>query len=170
MARLLDAASPQHLAALQLDEQKFGNRAALASGGEARGRGRGPCLRPGSCLSTTIARLNFAWSPGGYGGVPMLYFKRMLAGEPIANPSGGAGAVLPSAQRRPGRSPGCGAAKSSAPHMNWGGGDTVGITDCIRFMEELTGVEASLVIQHGYQRDLPVRPHPALGADRTLHG
>jgi UDP-glucuronate 4-epimerase len=37
-------------------------------------------------VPTTIARLNIAYGPGGYGGVPMLYFKRMLANEPIAVP------------------------------------------------------------------------------------
>ncbi|WP_404955529.1 NAD-dependent epimerase/dehydratase family protein [Streptomyces sp. 147326] len=98
-------------------------------------------------LPTTIARLNIAYGPGGYGGVPMLYFKRMLAGEPIAVPLTGQNwcsllhtddlvAQVPRLWA---------AAEAPARLVNWGGDEPVGITDCIRFMEELTGVEANLV-------------------------
>jgi nucleoside-diphosphate-sugar epimerase len=98
-------------------------------------------------LPTTIARLNIAYGPGGYGGVPMLYFKRMLAGEPIPVPLDGQNwcsllhtddlvAQVPALWR---------AATSPARLVNWGGDEPVGITDCIRHMEALTGVEAKLV-------------------------
>ncbi|QHA09867.1 NAD-dependent epimerase/dehydratase family protein [Streptomyces broussonetiae] len=98
-------------------------------------------------LPTTIARLNIAYGPGGYGGVPMLYFKRMLAGEPIAVPPKGQNwcsllhsddlvAQVPRLWR---------AAEVPARLVNWGGDEAVGITDCVRFMEKLTGVEAKLV-------------------------
>ncbi|MFG2718595.1 NAD-dependent epimerase/dehydratase family protein [Streptomyces sp. NPDC048416] len=119
-------------------------------------------------LPTTIARLNIAYGPGGYGGVPMLYFKRMLAGEPIAVPLSGQNwcsllhtddlvAQVPRLWE---------AARTPATLVNWGGDEAVGITDCVRFMQELTGVEAKLVpsavTRETYQFD------PALR--RTLTG
>ncbi|GCB51425.1 NAD(P)-dependent oxidoreductase [Streptomyces sp. NL15-2K] len=98
-------------------------------------------------LPATIARLNIAYGPGGYGGVPMLYFKRMLAGEAIAVPVNGQNwcsplhtddlvAQVPHLWR---------AAATPATLVNWGGDEPVGITDCVEFMSELTGVEARLV-------------------------
>ncbi|GGR42284.1 nucleoside-diphosphate-sugar epimerase [Streptomyces netropsis] len=98
-------------------------------------------------LPTTIARLNIAYGPGGYGGVPMLYFKRMLAGEPIAVPRTGQNwcsllytddlvAQVPRLWD---------AASVPSTLVNWGGDESVGITDCVRYIEELTGVPAQLV-------------------------
>ncbi|MET7760681.1 NAD(P)-dependent oxidoreductase [Streptomyces sp. NPDC005393] len=98
-------------------------------------------------LPTTIARLNIAYGPGGYGGVPMLYFRRMLAGEPIPVPKEGQNwcsllytddlvAQVPKLWE---------AASSPATLVNWGGDEAVGMTDCVRYMEELTGVRATLV-------------------------
>ncbi|MFG2132182.1 NAD-dependent epimerase/dehydratase family protein [Streptomyces sp. NPDC048751] len=98
-------------------------------------------------LPTTIARLNIAYGPGGYGGVPMLYFRRMLAGEAIPVPLTGQNwcsllytddlvAQVPRLWR---------AAAAPATLVNWGGDEAVGITDCVRFMSELTGVEATLL-------------------------
>ncbi|MFE6700452.1 NAD-dependent epimerase/dehydratase family protein [Streptomyces sp. NPDC057718] len=98
-------------------------------------------------LPTTIARLNIAYGPGGYGGVPMLYFKRMLAGEPIPVPLQGQNwcsllhtddlvAQVPALWR---------AAGTPATLVNWGGDEPVGITDCIRHLERLTGISARLV-------------------------
>lgn len=98
-------------------------------------------------LPTTIARLNIAYGPGGYGGVPMLYFRRMLAGEPIAVPRSGQNwcsllytddlvAQVPRLWE---------AASVPSTLVNWGGDESVGITDCVRHIEELTGVPARLV-------------------------
>lgn len=98
-------------------------------------------------LPTTIARLNIAYGPGGYGGVPMLYFKRMLEGQPIPVPRSGQNwfsplytsdlvAHVPRLWE---------AASAPATLVNWGGDESVGITDCVRHMEELTGVAARLV-------------------------
>ncbi|MEV4870824.1 NAD(P)-dependent oxidoreductase [Streptomyces syringium] len=98
-------------------------------------------------LPTTIARLNIAYGPGGYGGVPMLYFRRMLAGEPIAVPRSGQNwcsllytddlvAQVPRLWD---------AASVPSTLVNWGGDESVGITDCVRHIEELTGVPARLV-------------------------
>ncbi|WP_369390569.1 NAD-dependent epimerase/dehydratase family protein [Streptomyces sp. CG1] len=98
-------------------------------------------------LPTTIARLNIAYGPGGYGGVPMLYFKRMLAGEPIPVPRTGQNwssllytsdlvAQVPRLWE---------AASTPATLVNWGGDEPVGMTDCVRYLEQLTGVAANLV-------------------------
>jgi len=40
-------------------------------------------------LNTTIARLNVCYGPTGWGGLPIEFFKRMLAGEPIWIPRDG---------------------------------------------------------------------------------
>ncbi|MFJ3928525.1 NAD-dependent epimerase/dehydratase family protein [Streptomyces sp. NPDC090022] len=98
-------------------------------------------------LPTTIARLNIAYGPGSYGGVPMLYFQAMLAGRPLAVPLEGQNwcsplytddlvAQVPPLWR---------AASVPATLVNWGGDQAVGVTDLVRHMEELTGVEARLV-------------------------
>ncbi|MFC5216344.1 NAD-dependent epimerase/dehydratase family protein [Streptomyces coerulescens] len=98
-------------------------------------------------VPTTIARLNIAYGPGGYGGVPMLYFARMLAGEPIPVPRTGQNwcsllytsdlvAQVPRLWE---------AAATPATLVNWGGDEPVGMTDCVRYLEELSGVPAKLV-------------------------
>jgi nucleoside-diphosphate-sugar epimerase len=98
-------------------------------------------------LPTTIARLNIAYGPGTYGGVPMLYFTQMLAGAPIAVPLEGQNwcsllytddlvAQVPHLWR---------AASVPSTLVNWGGDEPVGVTDCIRHIEALTGVAARLV-------------------------
>ncbi|WP_395297068.1 NAD-dependent epimerase/dehydratase family protein [Kitasatospora hibisci] len=98
-------------------------------------------------LPTTIARLNIAYGPGGYGGVPMLYFQRMLAGQPIPVPLEGqnwCSLLYTSDLVR--QVPHLWAAASvPATLVNWGGDEAVGITDCLRYIEELTGVPAELV-------------------------
>ncbi|MDH6142273.1 UDP-glucuronate 4-epimerase [Kitasatospora sp. GP30] len=98
-------------------------------------------------LPTVIARLNIAYGPGGYGGVPMIYFKRMLAGEPIPVPIEGQNwcsllhtddliEQVPLLWQ---------AAGVPAVLTNWGGDEPVGITDMLLYLEEITGVEAELV-------------------------
>jgi nucleoside-diphosphate-sugar epimerase len=98
-------------------------------------------------LPTTIARLNIAYGPGGYGGVPMLYFRRMLAGEPIPVPLEGQNwcslLYTDDLVRQVPRMWEAGAVPATL--VNWGGDQSVGITDCVRHLEELTGVRAKLV-------------------------
>ncbi|OOQ54124.1 dehydratase [Streptomyces antibioticus] len=98
-------------------------------------------------LPTVIARLNIAYGPGGYGGVPMLYFKRMLAGEPIPVPVEGQNwcSLLHTDDLIDQVPKLWEAASVPAVLTNWGGDEAVGITDCVRYLEELTGVEAKLV-------------------------
>ncbi|MFJ4283615.1 NAD-dependent epimerase/dehydratase family protein [Streptomyces massasporeus] len=114
-------------------------------------------------LRTTIARLNIAYGPGSYGGVPMLYFKQMLAGAPISVPLEGQNWCsllysddlvdqVPHLWR---------AAATPATLVNWGGDESVGVTDCIRHIEALTGVTAELtphaVTRETYQFDPTLR-------------
>lgn len=98
-------------------------------------------------LPTTIARLNIAYGPGGYGGVPMLYLKRMLAGEPIPVPLEGQNwcSLLYTDDLVRQVPLLWDAATVSTTLVNWGGDESVGITDCVRYLEELTGVTAKLV-------------------------
>ncbi|MFE3783990.1 NAD-dependent epimerase/dehydratase family protein [Amycolatopsis sp. NPDC059090] len=97
-------------------------------------------------LPTTIARLNIAYGPGGYGGVPMLYFKRMLAGEQIPVPVEGQNWCSPlytdDLVRQVPKL--WDAAAVDTTLVNWGGDESVGITDCVRHLQELTGVTARL--------------------------
>lgn len=98
-------------------------------------------------VPTTIARLNIAYGPGGYGGVPMLYFRRMLAGEPIAVPIEGQNWCSPLYTDDLVRQVPLlwGVADRRATVVNWGGDERVGITDCVRHLERLTGVAPRLV-------------------------
>jgi UDP-glucuronate 4-epimerase len=96
-------------------------------------------------LPTTIARLNISYGPASYGGVPVVYFKKMLAGEPIPVPVEGQNWAslihtddivqqVPLLWR---------CATVPATVVNWGGDEPVGMTDCARYMSELTGVAAT---------------------------
>jgi UDP-glucuronate 4-epimerase len=97
-------------------------------------------------LPTTIARLNIAYGPGTYGGVPMLYFERMLAGDPIPVPLNGQNWCSPLyTDDLVNHVPKLWAAATvPATLVNWGGDEPVGITDCIHHIQQLTGVEAKL--------------------------
>jgi nucleoside-diphosphate-sugar epimerase len=97
-------------------------------------------------LPTTIARLNIAYGPGSYGGVPMLYFKRMLAGDPIQVPLEGQNWCSPVHTEDIVRQVPLlwQAASVPATLVNWGGDEAVGMTDCVRYLEELTGIQANL--------------------------
>jgi ketosteroid isomerase-like protein len=114
-------------------------------------------------LPAVIARLNIAYGPGTYGGVPMLYFKRMLAGEPIAVPMRGQNWCSPLyTDDLVEQVPRLWEA-ASVPVMltNWGGDEPMGITDCVRYLEELTGIAANLVpsevTRETYQADPALR-------------
>ncbi|MER0241408.1 NAD(P)-dependent oxidoreductase [Streptomyces sp. HSW2009] len=98
-------------------------------------------------LPTTVARLNIAYGPGGYGGVPMLYFRRMLAGEPIPVPTSGQNWCSPLHTDDLVRQVPLlwEVAAVRATVVNWGGDEAVGITDCVRELERLTGGAPRLV-------------------------
>lgn len=98
-------------------------------------------------LPTVIARLNISYGPASYGGVPIIYFKKMLAGEPIPVPVQGQNWTSPIHTDDLARQVPLlwEAATVPATVVNWGGDEPVGITDCVRYMSELTGIEAKLV-------------------------
>jgi UDP-glucuronate 4-epimerase len=96
-------------------------------------------------LPTMIARLNISYGPASHGGVPVIYFRKMLAGEPIPVPPQGQNWTslihtddivrqVPLLWR---------SATVPATVVNWGGDEPVGMTDCARYMSELAGVEAT---------------------------
>lgn len=94
-------------------------------------------------LPSVIARLNVAYGPYGHGGMPVLLFRQMLAGKPIAIPHQGQNRAslihtddlvrqLPRLWE---------AAASPAIVVNWGGDEVVGIRDCLEYIAQITGVE-----------------------------
>ncbi len=98
-------------------------------------------------LPTTIARLNVAYGPHGHGGLPVILFRQMLAGEPIAVPREGQHYCSPIhtddiARHVP---PLWAAAKAPATVVNWGGDEVVGVADLVAHIGGLTGVPAELV-------------------------
>jgi len=95
-------------------------------------------------LRTVIARLNVAYGPFGHGGVPVLLYRQLLTGKPIPIPRKGQNLAslihtddlvrqVPLLWQ---------AASVPALVLNWGGDDAVGIQDCLRYIAEITGVEA----------------------------
>ncbi|MDJ1137000.1 NAD-dependent epimerase/dehydratase family protein [Streptomyces iconiensis] len=97
-------------------------------------------------LPTVIARLNIAYGPYGHGGVPMILFNEMRAGQPCAVPREGQNHCnllhtddvvrqVPLLWE---------AARSPAQVVNWGGDEEVGITDLLEYMSALTGVPVLL--------------------------
>ncbi|MER7395353.1 NAD(P)-dependent oxidoreductase [Streptomyces sp. NPDC000151] len=95
-------------------------------------------------VPTTIARLNISYGPASYGGVPVMYFKKMLAGEPIPIPLEGQNwASLIHTDDLVHQVPLLWSiASTPATIVNWGGDEPVGMTDCATYMSELTGIEA----------------------------
>ena len=98
-------------------------------------------------LPTTIARLNIPYGPAAYGGVPALYFTKMLTGEQILVPHQGQDWASPIHSDDLVRQVPLlwGVAAVPATVVNWGGDESIGITDCLLHMSELTGVPAKLV-------------------------
>jgi nucleoside-diphosphate-sugar epimerase len=98
-------------------------------------------------LPTTIARLNVAYGPYGHGGLPVLLFRRMLAGEPIEVPRTGQNWCSPIHTDDIARQVPLlwRVATVPAQVVNWGGDDAVGIQDIVAYLSELTGVPATLL-------------------------
>ncbi|MFH9419273.1 NAD-dependent epimerase/dehydratase family protein [Streptomyces sp. NPDC017529] len=95
-------------------------------------------------LPTTIARLNVAYGPYGHGGVPVLFYRQMLAGRPIEVPRGGQHLCSPIHTDDIARQVPLlwGAAGVPAQVVNWGGDETVGIRDLMAYVSEVTGTPA----------------------------
>ncbi|WP_046468447.1 NAD-dependent epimerase/dehydratase family protein [Allosalinactinospora lopnorensis] len=95
-------------------------------------------------LPSTIARLNIAYGPHGHGGVPMLLFRRMQAGEPVEVPREGQNRCNPIHTDDIARQVPLlwDVAADPATVVNWGGDDVVGIQDILTYLAEITGTEA----------------------------
>lgn len=98
-------------------------------------------------LPTAIARLNVAYGPHGHGGLPVIFHRLMLAGEPIAVPHDGQHYCSPIhtddiARHVPGL---WAAATVPATVVNWGGDEVVGVRDLMTYVSELTGVPVDFV-------------------------
>lgn len=98
-------------------------------------------------LPTTIARLNVAYGPHGHGGFPVIFYRQMLAGEPIAIPRAGQHYCSPihtdDIARHVPRL--WAAATVPATIVNWGGDQAVGVQDIMTYISELTGVPVDFV-------------------------
>ncbi|MGV9247146.1 NAD-dependent epimerase/dehydratase family protein [Streptomyces sp. NPDC003710] len=98
-------------------------------------------------LPTTIARLNVAYGPHGHGGLPVILYRSMLAGRPIAVPHAGQHYCSPIhtddiARHIPRL---WAAAGVPATVVNWGGDEVVGVQDLMTHVSELTGVPVDFV-------------------------
>ncbi|MCJ1680063.1 NAD(P)-dependent oxidoreductase [Streptomyces sp. APSN-46.1] len=98
-------------------------------------------------LSTTVARLNVAYGPHGHGGAPVIFYRQMLAGEPIAVPRARQHYCSPIhtddiARHVPGL---WAAASTPATVVNWGGDEVVGVQDLMTYVSELTHVPVDFV-------------------------
>jgi UDP-glucuronate 4-epimerase len=98
-------------------------------------------------LPTVIARLNVAYGPYGHGGVPMILFKRLLAGEPVEIPLEGEiwcnpihtddiARQVPLLWR---------AARVPALVINWGGDEIVTIRDILTYLADSYGVRTNFL-------------------------
>jgi UDP-glucuronate 4-epimerase len=98
-------------------------------------------------LPTTIARLNVAYGPYGHGGVPILFLRRILTGQPIEIPQVGQGLFSPIHTDDIVRQVPLLWSVATVPTrvVNWGGDDVVGITDAIDYLAQLSGAVATYV-------------------------
>lgn len=98
-------------------------------------------------LSTTIARLNVAYGPYGHGGVPILFLRRILAGQPIEIPRVGQNWFSPIHTDDIVRQVPLLWSVATVPVrvVNWGGDDAVEITDAMNYLAKLSGAVATYV-------------------------
>jgi nucleoside-diphosphate-sugar epimerase len=95
-------------------------------------------------LPTVIARLNVACGPRGHGGLPVRYFRLMLAGEPIEVPRDGENWCMPIHTDDIARQVPLlwQAASVPARIVNWGGDAVVSVRELMAYVSEITGVPA----------------------------
>jgi nucleoside-diphosphate-sugar epimerase len=98
-------------------------------------------------LPTTIARLNVAYGPYGHGGVPVRFFRLMLAGEPIEVPYEGENWCMPIHTDDLARQVPLLWRAASAPAriVNWGGDEVVSVRELMTYVSEITGVPVRFV-------------------------
>jgi UDP-glucuronate 4-epimerase len=95
-------------------------------------------------LPTVIARLNTSYGPSGHGGLPVRFFKSMLADEPILVPDDGTASghhplhtddmarQTPLLWRL---------AATTPPIVNWAGDERISVVDMMREIAGFTGVD-----------------------------
>lgn len=118
----------------------------------AEGTVRAYCRTLG--LPTTIARMNVGMGPTGWGGMPVRYFRMMLAREPLHVPRDHDTYLNPIHADDITRQVPLlwEVAAVPATIVNWAGDETVTERELIAYISELTGVEANLV-----PNDIPTR-------------
>jgi nucleoside-diphosphate-sugar epimerase len=105
-------------------------------------------------LPTTIARMNCACGPMGWGGIPVYYCKLLLDGEPIPVPPGGGYMSLIHTDDVARQLPLLWAAASvPATVVNWAGDETTTALEVLEHLERLTG-------RHGRTVEEPVARGP----------
>jgi nucleoside-diphosphate-sugar epimerase len=111
----------------------------------AEGAVRGFCSVLG--LRTTIARMNVGMGPTGWGGMPIMYFKLMQAGEPILVPDDHDNVLNPIHTDDISRQIPLLFDVASVPAtvVNWAGDKPVTEREIIEHISTITGVEANLV-------------------------
>lgn len=104
-------------------------------------------------LPTTIARLNVCYGPYGHGGMPVLLFRRMLAGQAIEVPPEGQNWCSPIHTDDVVRQVPllCDTATVPARIVNWAGDDSVGIQDMLTYMAGLAGIEPRFTPTDAYR-------------------
>lgn len=98
-------------------------------------------------LPTTIARLNVAYGPYGHGGVPMVFLRRLLAGQPVEVPRDGEDWCNPIHTDDIVRQVPLlwGMASVPARVVNWGGDEVVSLRELTEHLAGVAGVEARFV-------------------------
>jgi UDP-glucuronate 4-epimerase len=108
-------------------------------------------------LPTTIARLNAAYGPYGHGGVPILFLRRILAGQPIEILQVGQNWCNPIHTDDIARQVPLLWSVATAPArvVNWGGDEVVEITEMMDYLAQLSGTVATYT-QNGAARETHV--------------
>ena len=124
-------------------------------------------------LPTTIMRPGICYGPHSWGGVPVLFMKKMLAGEPIELPPEGNTYCMPIDVHDIARMVPAlfGAASTPATIVNISGDDMVMDTEYIGYMSEITGVPVSYVRGAYFRDNFPTdnTKRKAIAGDCQIH-
>lgn len=94
-------------------------------------------------LPTTIARVNVAYGDAGRGGLPLMHFEMMAAGQPVPLKDGSPNPFNPIHvdDMVDHLGPLCAAASVPATVLNWGGDDEVTVEEWCTHLGSLAGIE-----------------------------
>jgi UDP-glucuronate 4-epimerase len=99
-------------------------------------------------LPSTIARMNVGYGLSSHGGLPLLYFQMMLAGQPIGVPFGHDNWASPISEvdiAAQGSGPLFDVASVPVTVLNWAGDDVVSHRELCAYMGELSGLTPQYV-------------------------